>query len=204
MLYKCFEMVGVIGQGASGRVRKQIPFDKLISKAVENFSSVFLSERLEDHATHLQVLSATAIFNTATAFPALTRAWWIALARPQSMRVGSYFEKYISPLVILDEFSRLSSINLVNDDTNSGDDEINADMRVHLDRVARAVVATYIKDDCYLEIGIELPQIFPLKQVKVNCRKSLGVREDRWRRWSLQIVTMLSKRDGSLMDGIKF
>jgi hypothetical protein len=199
--------------------------DALIATAVHDPGAVFRAEGSHMRATHLQVLCAVAIFDTATTFPAMIRNWWIGLTRSENMSVGAYFEKFISPLVVIDEFSRLGSLNATNessdgtaandpfavmssDDDDDDDDDASSvsgqdGMHVRLDSVARAVVATYVKDDCHLEIGIELPRLFPLKQVKVTCRKRLGIKEERWRRWSLQIVTMLSKRDGSLLDGVQ-
>lgn len=58
------------------------------------------------------------------------------------------------------------------------------------------------KDECSMEVVIRLPRGFPLVNVEVECRQRLGVTEHRWRRWVLQIVTMLSTQDGSVMDAV--
>ena len=223
ILRKCFETIGVIGPGNLGSRRKQSLIDALIPRIVKMPANSVLYGSLRMTASCAQILSIAAIFDTATTFPAMIREWWMGLTRSENNAVGIYFEKYISAHVVQDEFSRFNKVNSrlpgkkenspVDDpfgDMTSDDEEKNAGgikmdgMQVRIDAVARAVVATYIKDDCRLEIGIELPTLFPLKQVKVTCRKRFGIREDRWRRWSLQIVTMLSKRDCSLLDGVLF
>jgi hypothetical protein len=64
------------------------------------------------------------------------------------------------------------------------------------------VVATYVKDECELGMTIRLPPSYPLRPVEVSCARRLGIGEARWRRWVLQIVTLLSVRDGSVLDAV--
>ena len=37
---------------------------------------------------------------------------------------------------------------------------------------------------------------------RVQCRRRIGVKENQWRRWSLQIQSLLTNRDGTILDGI--
>ena len=47
-----------------------------------------------------------------------------------------------------------------------------------------------------------LPDIYPLKTVRVQCHRRIGIKENQWKRWSLQIQSLLTNRDGTLLDGI--
>ena len=47
-----------------------------------------------------------------------------------------------------------------------------------------------------------LPDVYPLKTVRVQCRRRIGVKENQWRRWSLQIQSLLTNRDGTILDGV--
>ncbi|CAN0179323.1 unnamed protein product [Ectocarpus sp. 6 AP-2014] len=69
-------------------------------------------------------------------------------------------------------------------------------------RQASAVVASYLKEECTLEAVIQLPPDYPLRNVEVTCSKRMGVSESRWRQWVLQIVTLLSLQDGSVLDAV--
>ena len=55
-------------------------------------------------------------------------------------------------------------------------------------RVSRRITATYVKDDCVLEMVLQIPDCYPLYSVDVACGKRVGVSEDRWRRGVLHIV----------------
>jgi hypothetical protein len=45
-----------------------------------------------------------------------------------------------------------------------------------------------------LSLRIVLPPAFPLRRADVICEKRMGVPEDRWRRWELQMKTMLASK----------
>ncbi len=55
---------------------------------------------------------------------------------------------------------------------------------------------------CNLSVVIRVPPTFPLRNVEVDCQKTLGVNEKRWRHWSLQIMRMLNGQDGSILDAL--
>jgi len=69
---------------------------------------------------------------------------------------------------------------------------------------SRSVTALYEKEDCAVEIQIKVPPAFPLEKVEVQCTKQVGIKKERWRRMVLQITTMLSMQDGTLLDAITF
>lgn len=77
-----------------------------------------------------------------------------------------------------------------------------SEMTVRGSKVSREVTATYMKDECSLEVVIKVPASYPLANVEVNCTRRLGVAEGRWRRWVLQIVTLLGTQDGSVLDAV--
>ena len=50
---------------------------------------------------------------------------------------------------------------------------------------------------------ITLPEEYPLGSVSVECGKRVGIKEDRWHRWVLQIRRLLSTHNGAVVDAIK-
>jgi hypothetical protein len=67
---------------------------------------------------------------------------------------------------------------------------------------SREVTATYVHEEARLTIRVALPAAFPLRRAVVTCEQRAGVAEDRWRRWELQIATLLSSRDASLVGAL--
>jgi hypothetical protein len=51
-------------------------------------------------------------------------------------------------------------------------------------------------------IAIQVPPNFPLRNVEVDGRLTLGIPEKRWKRWALQIRQMLNNQDGTLLDAL--
>jgi hypothetical protein len=58
------------------------------------------------------------------------------------------------------------------------------------------------QDECTLEVVLRLPLAYPLKNVEVECTRNMGISADKWKRWQLQIITLLSMRDGSVVDAV--
>lgn len=51
-------------------------------------------------------------------------------------------------------------------------------------------------------IAIQVPPNFPLRNVEVDGRLTLGIPGKRWKRWALQIRQMLNNQDGTLLDAL--
>ena len=101
---------------------------------------------------------------------------------------------YVTPTLVNAELSEFTAISSSTADEN--------ELAIHCSAVSREIVATYVKDDCNLEMVLSIPSTYPLHTVEVNCRKLVGIKQDKWRRWAVQIVALLSSRDGSLREGI--
>jgi hypothetical protein len=122
------------------------------------------------------------------------RGWWSSEC-PRSLEpvVQAFVETEIGDLIAKREVGAVLRNN------RSVSHEL---LTVQASHVSREISAVYVKEDCSLEVIIRLPLAFPLKNVEVECRKQLGVTDQRWRRWVLQIVSLLSTQDGSVLDAI--
>ena len=49
---------------------------------------------------------------------------------------------------------------------------------------------------------LKLPASYPLRAVEVECGSKLGVGEALWRKWLLQMKTLMDSKNGSIADGI--
>lgn len=65
---------------------------------------------------------------------------------------------------------------------------------VSVSKAANEVVATYTKDETGVDLVIRLPSSYPLREVSVNCTKSLGISELKQRKWLMSMVLFLSNQ----------
>ncbi|KAJ9052137.1 hypothetical protein DSO57_1037198 [Entomophthora muscae] len=71
-------------------------------------------------------------------------------------------------------------------------------------RVSRSeVTATYIVDECPIEILLRLPPAYPLKLAEVEGHRHAGVPEKQWRAWLLGSTTILTSQNGTIFDALE-
>eukprot|EP00903_Cladosiphon_okamuranus_P017695 g16294.t1 len=155
--------------------------------------------RLDPRDPHdLARLALAVYFRTVHVFPALSRSWWADdCARGQRVWVADFTKRHVSPALIQIEAQVISEAT---DKGLWGQD--GGEMSVRASSNSRQVVASYLKEECTLEAVIQLPPEYPLRNVEVTCSQRMGVSESRWRQWVLQIVTLLSLQDGSVLDAV--
>ena len=136
-------------------------------------------------------LSQVLLFRTAEVLPTLTKQWWDDDC-PKSLQaaVSEFVEKRVTPGTLRSELQRISRTDL-------------GDLSVTGSLVSREVTASYEQDECQLSVVISVPANFPLRNVEVDGRKTLGVPETRWKRWALQIRVILNNQDGNLLDALQ-
>ncbi|DAZ98456.1 TPA: hypothetical protein N0F65_001157, partial [Lagenidium giganteum] len=141
-------------------------------------------------------LGARGFFQTVMRLPALVRTWYNdECTRSLRSWATKYFQEHITPYVLAVELDMIQKAP----DTHA--DELD-EMTVKGSKVSREITATYMQDDCALEMVIRVPPSYPLRSVEVECTKRIGISEDRWRRWVLQIVKVTASQDGSLLDAV--
>ena len=137
-------------------------------------------------------LASLTIFRTAEVLPSLCRHWWEEECPKVYVNpMQTLVEKQIAPTILQRELKR------VRQSTGSF-----GDMNVSGSVVTRQITATYVQDDFTLKVLIQLPSVFPLRSAEVDCSKTLGVPQARWKRWSLQITQMLNNQGGTLQDAL--
>jgi hypothetical protein len=153
------------------------------------FSCISLQN--QDDSFCLYQLSTLVVFRTMESTPTLCKSWWNEEC-PRSLqnRVTKFVETMVAPKTLERELQRINTASIL------------GDLDVQGSNVSREVIATYVQDECNLSVKIKVPTSFPLRNVEVDCRNTLGVNEKRWRRWALQIMCMLNSQDGSILDAL--
>jgi hypothetical protein len=153
---------------------------------------ITMQDALDDRSClELSNIAGVVMFRTVEAFPTLFRHWW-ADDCPKNLTtaVTQFVETKIAPEALRRELARINNVSDLGEMTVSGS------------TVSREVTATYTQDECQLSIVIQLPPNFPLRNVEVDGRLTLGIPEKRWKRWALQIRQMLNNQDGTLLDAL--
>ena len=148
--------------------------------SLENTGSIPISE-----------LSSFVLFRSVESIPTLFKTWWNDdCPRSKQPTIMKFVENIVAPETLRRELDRIRLA------TNLDEMEVNGSC------VSREVIATYVQDECKLSVMIRVPPSFPLRNVIVDCQKTLGIPEKRWRYWSLQIMLMLNSQDGSILDAL--
>ncbi|GBG24046.1 E3 ubiquitin-protein ligase listerin [Hondaea fermentalgiana] len=155
---------------------------------------------------------------TMRVLPALSRKWFTdstLVNRAEYARVRALMSKFITPKIVAIEVADIVKANrehafdAVNEvgqrGENAGTEEDLEDfgqITVRASAGARMVTALYEKEDCSVEMEVRIPLCFPLENVQVECVGQVGISRDRWRRWVMQINTLLTSQDGTLLDAL--
>eukprot|EP00934_Nitzschia_sp_Nitz4_P003392 Nitzschia sp. Nitz4//scaffold11_size288233//268075//273153//NITZ4_000823-RA/size288233-processed-gene-0.255-mRNA-1//-1//CDS//3329534221//3382//frame0 len=159
-------------------------------KTLASFEGINSDEAAVSDSVSLESLSAFLFFRTVESFPSMSKNWW-ELVCPKSSReaVRTFVETHVTPAMLGNELQRIDKSSF-------------GEMSVQGSIVSRQVTANFVQDDFTLSVLIQLPTAFPFRSAEVDCSKTLGVPEARWRRWALQITQMLNHQGGTLKDAL--
>lgn len=68
---------------------------------------------------------------------------------------------------------------------------------------SREIVSTYKMKELNMELIIQLPANYPLGVVEVSSVRRLGVSEQEWRNWLIQLTTYLTHQNGSILQSLQ-
>ena len=146
----------------------------------------FNFQELSGVAFHLLTTSMECI-------PALIRNWFNNhVNRGDTGTVNKLVSTAISPILLHKEFNALNQ---------SSTKQFN-NMHVKTRPGVREIAAVYTVDEVSMELVVQLGANHPLSPVSVTCGKRIGVSNQLWRQWMLQLNTFLSFQNGSIMDGL--
>lgn len=147
----------------------------------------------DSFAVDLPKLALMSLFKTVETFPYLARKWYEEDC-PKVCKDGveRTMTNYIAPGILKLELDRIKLSPAF------------GPMTVTASAISREITASYVQDDFTLTVVIKLPPSFPFRSAEVDCSKTLGVPQNRWKRWSLQITMMLNNQCGTLQDALIF
>ena len=143
-------------------------------------------------------LHRSTMMHTAARVPALFRAWWNARdfsSKRERVMIENFVSSKVSPCCVNSEMLNLA--------IGAKSKRWNTDqMSIRGSRVSRTICASYHTEEWSLEISVELPPRYPLLVPRIECSRRFGIEEDRMRRWIVQIRSVISSQNASLLDAI--
>jgi len=160
-----------------------------ISRSENMFACLDMEDGMDDFS--VQKIATLVLFRTVESLPTLVKTWYNDdCPRFLRQKLSAFVDNIVAPATLQRELVRIKDATTFGEMTVSGS------------CVSREVVATYEQDECALSVTIRMPSTFPLRNVEVDCQKTMGIAENRWRRWALQIMLMLNNQDGSVLDAL--
>ncbi|KAF5201967.1 E3 ubiquitin-protein ligase listerin [Thalictrum thalictroides] len=127
------------------------------------------------------------------ALPSYVRDWFTSLRdRTTSAAIESFTKTWCSPPLLADELSQIKKASLADENFS-----------VSVSKSAFEVVATYKKEETGMDLVISLPLSYPLRPVDVVCTRSLGIVEQKQRKWFLSMIAFVRSQNGALAEAIR-
>lgn len=68
------------------------------------------------------------------------------------------------------------------------------------------VIATYVVDEHPIEMGVKIPNDFPLHAIEIrdpaDAGKRVGISESQWRAWILATQQLITSKNGLILDAL--
>ncbi|KAI0567839.1 hypothetical protein FGB62_1g022 [Gracilaria domingensis] len=122
------------------------------------------------------------------------------LERGAALRVEAFVRKNLAALLITAEVRKVKEWGGDSEGMAAEDDEGELSARGSV--AGREVWATYRFSDVTLEIGMRIPDVFPLQTATVEARSKIGMSEAQWRKTLLGMATLLHTKNCSLAEAL--
>ncbi|GAA5992433.1 hypothetical protein JCM10908_000814 [Rhodotorula pacifica] len=160
----------------------------------------FVLEQLDARdRTSLSVFAAHVYYRALQTVPSIIRSYWSSLQNLQLSRVMQTFTtRHFSPLLVADELS------VLRDSTSPIGQQLrdNDDFTVKVASNGSEVKIVFVVDEEAMEIGIKVPNEFPLAGVEVRDVRKVGVTDKQWRAWLLAMQQVITSQSAAIADAI--
>lgn len=123
---------------------------------------------------------------TICCLPAFVRMFYLeSCSRVESLTLEKFVENYVFETLIKREASIITSYQ--SNGLSTTDSASTSQLSINCSIATGEITSTFIADEVSIEMIIRLPKLYPLRNVEVECKRKMGINENRWRRWTLQV-----------------
>lgn len=113
--------------------------------------------------------------------PSLIRTWWSDCKdRQLSGALASYTRAHFSPAIIKQQLAGVRSPQIISNLQNEN-------FAVKVQANVHEIIASYLVDEQQMEIALHIPSDYPLHAIEVRDIRRVGVQENKWRTWLLNV-----------------
>ena len=158
--------------------------------------------------------------------PAMIRDWFNIQPKRISDQVDKYTKTFVSPALLEEEIKQINRASSIAkspsnpivvpiveaaSSTPQGpakktiviQDEDESSIKIRGMLSTREVISTYKMKELNMELIIHLPLNHPLGVIEVSSVRRLGVSENEWRNWLLQLTTYLTHQNGTIIQSLQ-
>ncbi|GAA6034281.1 hypothetical protein JCM8097_003822 [Rhodosporidiobolus ruineniae] len=147
----------------------------------------------------LPIFAAHVYYRALQAVPSIIRTYWTSLQNlALSRSVQSFTSRNFSPLLIDDELA------VLRDPASPVGKQLrdNDDFTVKVASNGSEVKVVFVVDEESMELGIKVPNEFPLAGVEVKDVRKVGVTDKQWRAWLLGMQQVITSQSAAIADAI--
>lgn len=189
--------------GERDSLKFQFESEENVSRDQPERLSNFLRSPLKTTAfrqeNEIELTALHVYFSMALHMPVTVRKWYNNNSSKRLTNlVNEYTVKHISQIICSLEMETVQEKCL----ERELDHDPEYKLIVKARPTAKEVYALYTRDEFKMELTVKLPINYPLGPVQIDGGKRVGVTDQKWRSWLLQLTTFLSHQNGSILDGI--
>lgn len=193
--------------------------------------SWFSRQRLEDiiRSSRLETISmdalvAHALYKTILTFPSMFRNYWTHYSpRAEKDLLLKFIHDHVRYAMISQEVQKIQDGGYgpvqapTETSKKEGENEANGEgeeekiggeveggerFEVIGNAAKGEITASIIHDESRIELVIDIPLEYPLKNVDITCKKLIGIAESKWLKWRLTMISLINSQDKSILEAI--
>eukprot|EP01040_Poterioochromonas_malhamensis_P007055 gene7055-7617_t len=192
--------------------------------------SWFSRQRLEDmiRSSRLETISmdalvAHALYKTILTFPSMFRNYWTHYSpRAEKDLLLKFIHDHVRYAMISQEVQKIQDggygpVQAPETSKKEGENEANGEgeeekiggeveggerFEVIGNAAKGEITASIIHDESRIELVIDIPLEYPLKNVDITCKKLIGIAESKWLKWRLTMISLINSQDKSILEAI--
>jgi hypothetical protein len=164
---------------------------------------------------NFQFFNLFILFKTILIFPSLLRNYWTNECpnRLEKDILLKFIQENIRIPLIANEIQKIQAIQSSEsnkeESTKREGEENEEGQQPHREKFVvsgninrNEITASLLHDESKIELVIEIPMEYPLKNVDIQVKQLIGIPESKWLKWKLMMISLINSYDKSIIEAI--